>query len=148
VRELSDVEVIAKPLDLDNFLEQVRRVLGGTQKSFVDARRAMDPGNPAPRPASHGPRVELVLYVSSASPASIQARRNLERILEQFVPSQVKLSVCDLGRDPLAGEADRVAFTPTLVKRYPEPKMWILGNLRDPEVVGDLLRVCGVDPIA
>jgi hypothetical protein len=38
-----------------------------------------------------------------------------------------------------------VAFTPTLVKRYPEPRMWLLGNLRDTALVADLLRVCGVD---
>lgn len=57
----------------------------------------------------------------------------------------MKLSICDLGRDPLAGESDRVAFTPTLVKRHPEPRMWVLGNLREPQIVADLLHVCGVD---
>jgi hypothetical protein len=94
---------------------------------------------------SDAPRVELVLYVSTSSPASIQARRNLDRVLEAFDARQVKCLVCDLGRDPLAGVADRVAFTPTLVKRYPEPKMWFVGNLKEPQIVADLLRVCGVD---
>ena len=92
-------------------------------------------------------RVELVLYVSSASPASLQARRNVERLLQQFDASQVKFTVCDLVRDPLAGEADRLAFPPTLLKRFPEPKMWVLGKLRDAEILADLLRVCGVDGI-
>lgn len=92
-------------------------------------------------------RVELILYISSASPASIQARRNLERLLAGFDRTQVKFSVCDLGRDPLAGEADRIAFTPTLVKRYPEPRMWVLGNLRESQILADLLRVYGVDGI-
>ena len=45
----------------------------------------------------------------------------------------------------MAGETDRVALTPTLVKRYPAPRMWVRGNLREPEIVGDLLRACGVD---
>jgi circadian clock protein KaiB len=85
------------------------------------------------------------LYVSSASPASIQARRNLEQVLDGFERSQIKYTICDLGRDPMAGEIDRVAFTPTLVKRYPEPRMWLLGNLRDTALIADLLRVCGVD---
>jgi circadian clock protein KaiB len=87
------------------------------------------------------------LYVSAASPASIQAKRNLQRVLKEFAPSQVKLTVCDLVRHPLDADADRVAFTPTLVKRAPEPKMWILGNLRDSEVLSDLLLACGVDQI-
>jgi hypothetical protein len=91
------------------------------------------------------PRVELVLYVSPASAASIQARRNLERVLGGFDPAQIQYSICDLGQDPLAGEADRVAFTPTLVKKFPEPRMWVLGNLREADLVADILRACGVD---
>ena len=90
-------------------------------------------------------RVELVLYVSANSPASIQARRNLETLLAHFDHRQIKYSICDLVRDPMAGEHDRVAFTPTLVKRYPAPRTWVLGNLRETEMIGDLLRVWGVD---
>ena len=141
VRELSDVAVVQKPLELDRFLDQVRTVLGNGNRGPDD-----DPSDDERlRAGDVHHRVELVLYVSSASPASIQARRNLERILEGFDTAQIRLSVCDLGRDPLAGDGDRVAFTPTLVKRSPEPRMWILGNLREPEIVADLLRVCGVD---
>lgn len=133
-RELAHLEVIPKPIDLDHFLDQVRRVL---------SEGANRDGTHAEAPRAH--RVELVLYVSPNSPASAQARRNLEDLLAHFEPTQIKYSVCDLVRDPLAGEQDRVAFTPTLVKRYPAPRMWVLGNLRETEIVGDLLRVCGVD---
>jgi hypothetical protein len=89
-------------------------------------------------------KVELVLYVSSASPSSIMARRNLEKLLARFNRSEIRVSICDLVKDPLAGEADRIAFTPTLVKRSPGPKVWVLGNLRDPEVLEELLGGCGV----
>jgi two-component system response regulator GlrR len=136
-RELSSLSVIAKPLDLDLFLEQVRRVL---HDAAIGARRAE---GAAASGRSH--RVELVLYVSPSSPASAQARRNLERLLDAFEPSQIKYTVCDLVRDPLAGEDDRVAFTPTLVKRYPGPRTWILGTLRETQIIGDLLRASGVD---
>jgi len=95
-----------------------------------------------------GHRVEFVLYVSPSSTASSEARRNLEQLLERFDGSQVKYSVCDLVRDPLAGDTDRVAFTPTLVKRYPAPRVWLVGNLREPGIVADILRGCGVDPRA
>jgi DNA-binding NtrC family response regulator len=138
VRDVANVPVIGKPLDLDRFLEQVRSILiaaagdGNGQSLGVES--------------SHGDyRVELVLYISSASPASIQARRNLERLLARFEATQVKCSICDLVREPLAGDEDRIAFTPTLVKRFPEPRMWVLGNLRETDVLSDLLRVCGVD---
>lgn len=131
------VEVITKPLDLDSFLEQVRRIL------MTSAARPQRAPQRRARRARH--RVELVLYISSSSPASLQARRNLERILEGFVASQVKYTLCDLVREPFAGDGDRVAFTPTLVKRYPEPRTWVVGSLRDWQIVADLLRVSGVD---
>lgn len=139
-RELSSYDVIPKPLDLDDFLSQVRRILDGSKPAEESSS-----GPPAPTSGRSRFVVELVLYVSSASPASIQARRNLEKVLEGFDRSQVKYSVCDLLRDPAGGESDRVAFTPTLVKRYPEPRMWLLGNLREADLVADLLRTCGVD---
>jgi CheY-like chemotaxis protein len=136
-RDLSNRDVIAKPLDLDRFLDQVRTVLKGTSSAGTRAESGAAAGR------NH--RVELVLYVSPSSPASAQARRNLELLLEQFEPAQIKYSICDLVREPLAGDGDRVTFTPTLVKRYPAPRMWVLGNLRETEIIADLLRVCGVD---
>lgn len=134
-----DVEVITKPVELDRFLEQVRRLVETGPRAGVE-ESPMDAGS---APAGH--KVELVLYISSASPTCIQARRNLERLLEKFDRSQVKFTLCDLGRDPLAGAEDRIAFTPTLVKRFPEPRMWVLGNLRESQILADLLRVYGVD---
>jgi CheY-like chemotaxis protein len=139
-RELSTHDVIPKPLDLDNFLDQVRRVLASDRPN---GRSGRADGAASARRSRF--IVELVLYVSSASPASTQARRNLELVLDGFDRSQIKYTICDLGRDPMAGEIDRVAFTPTLVKRYPEPRMWLLGTLRETDLVADLLRVCGVD---
>ncbi len=150
IRDLADVEVISKPLDLDFFLEQVRRLLGIRTEAPQPANGSNGTiRKPAIEPdddESRMPKVEFVLYVSSASPTSMQAQRNVERLVGQFDRSQVKLTICDLVHDPLAGEADRIAFTPTLVKKYPEPKMWLVGNLRDSEILLDLLRVCGVDP--
>ena len=151
VRDVADVEVISKPLDLDFFLEQVRRLLStrqGAPSAANGGNGHLTNGQAAAEPTAPTgtPRVEFVLYVSSASPTSMQAQRNIERLVGQFDRSQVKLTICDLVRDPLAGEADRIAFTPTLVKKYPEPKMWLVGNLRDSDILVDLLRVCGVDP--
>lgn len=128
---IEGVDVIEKPLDLEAFLEQVRRIVGNGS-----AREASAPST----------AVELVLYISGASPASLRARRALDAILGQFDRSRVQLSIYDLSREPLAGEADHVVFTPTLVKRAPGPVMWVLGNLREPGMVEDLLHACGVPP--
>ena len=37
-----------------------------------------------------------------------------------------------------------MVFTPTLVKRSPAPRAWILGDLTSDDVVRDLLTMCGV----
>jgi CheY-like chemotaxis protein len=144
VRETADIAVITKPFDLDSFLDQVRRLL----QSAAERQREGDGSGPAMvrnGSLTERHRVELVLYVSSSSPASIQARGNLELLLSRFVSDQVRWTVRDLVREPMAGEEDRIAFTPTLVKRFPEPKMWVLGNLRESEILVDMLRVCGVE---
>jgi hypothetical protein len=90
--------------------------------------------------------VDLVLYVSPASPASVRALANLRRILRRYPARKVSLTVCDLAADPDAGALDRVAFTPTLYKRAPEPPLWILGDLSEPAPLLDLLDFYGVHP--
>lgn len=135
VQELADLTIIYKPIDLDYFLDQVRTLVGSP--------RALSqvPSEGGDRPY----KVELVLYVSSTSSASNEARQNFQELLSRCPAGDVKSTVIDLQQQPLAGDADRIAFTPTLVKRYPSPRTWILGNLRRADILGDLLCVSGVD---
>jgi len=134
IEPVPGVVVLTKPLDLDTFVDQLRRLL--------------DPVADVPPPVVEGfspHRVELTLYVRSISEASRQARATVEKVLAGFVASQVSYTVHDLIEEPLAGAEDRIAFTPTLVRRHPAPRVWLLGSLRDPQIVTDLLNACGVD---
>jgi len=88
--------------------------------------------------------VELALYVNKVWITSARARENLERILDEYARSQVRLKVFDVADDPLAGEADQVVFTPTLVKRSPPPRAWVVGDLSDDNIVKSLLDMSGV----
>jgi CheY-like chemotaxis protein len=133
IEPVPGVVVITKPLDLDDFLEQLRRLLNPVEESEY-----------LPVEGTQRYRVELVLYVSSASEASRVARRTVERVLADFDTSKVRYSVHDLVEEPNAGAADHITFTPTLVRRYPAPRVWLLGSIRDPLIVSDLLRACGV----
>ncbi len=90
--------------------------------------------------------MELVLYVSAASASCVRAVINARRILGGYDAREVALTICDLSVDPAAAEHDRIAFTPTLCKRTPEPPMWILGDLAQPEPLLDLLEFYGVTP--
>lgn len=141
VRPATGFTVVGKPIDLDRFLEQVRRILKMSDQPTQTAPEA--PG----APEGAGPaKIELVLYVSPASPASMQAQGNMERVLDGFNRADVAYSVCDLQQNAESADQDRVVFTPTLVKRYPVPRLWIIGDLRDGDIVADLLRTSGVSP--
>jgi len=54
----------------------------------------------------------------------------------------VKLTVHDLSKDPSRGIADSVAFTPTLVRKTPGPRTFILGHITNPQLVLELLADC------
>jgi CheY-like chemotaxis protein len=152
VEGASGYEVIHKPLDLDDLVERVRFRVEG-----VGPRRGRSPEIRS-NPRRHGhdgsdgdghdgeaacpEPVELILYVSSESARSYAAVRNIRNVLKRFKSSRVKLTVCDLARDPARGIEDAVAFTPTLVRRTPGPRTFILGHVTNPELVMELLADC------
>jgi CheY-like chemotaxis protein len=136
-------EVIHKPFDLDELIEKVRYRVEGDgprrrrQASFRQDGRSNNGGAPdCPDP------VELILYVSSQSARSFAALRNIRQVLKRFKSSRVKLTVCDLANDPGGGVEDSVAFTPTLVRRAPGPRTFILGHVTNPELLMELLADC------
>lgn len=139
-------EVIQKPFDLDDLIERVRyRVEGdGPRRRRAPEVRAhgqADDGGSSDCPDP----VELILYVSSRSARSHAAVRNIKNVLKRFKSSRVKLTVCDLARDPAGGIEDAVAFTPTLVRRTPGPRTFILGHVTNPDLVMELLADCEAD---
>lgn len=133
VQAAAEYTVVGKPVDLDSFLQQITRILQVPERPDAGAK---------PRPESA--KVELVLFISASSPSSMIAQGNMERMLEGFAREEVAYSTCDLQINPDSAERDRVVFTPTLIKRWPEPRLWIIGDLRDGEIVADILRSAGV----
>jgi hypothetical protein len=105
---------------------------------LADARSPSGNGN------AESTKLELVLYVSAESPASVRAQRTMEQVLRSFSTDEVVYRVCDLSHEPHAGAADRVVFTPTLVRRSPGPRAWVLGNLENASIVTELLMAAGV----
>jgi DNA-binding NtrC family response regulator len=139
---VEEATLVRKPLDLEKFLHQVRRIF---ESMPAQVRPPAHPSSPAP--ADFAERVELTLYISASSPPSLKARRNMEKLLQEFHAAEIGFEVLDLARAPERAERDNVVFTPTLVKRQPEPRAWILGDLSDPAVVTDLLHMCGIEPV-
>lgn len=88
--------------------------------------------------------VELALYVAQASLLSRQAERALRSVLARFDPQDVRCSVVYVEDDPIAAERDGIIETPTLVRRAPLPRMWLIGNLQQTGLVTDLLYASGL----
>jgi CheY-like chemotaxis protein len=127
--------VLQKPVDFEVLLAEIHQATLPT------------PGAPAspPRKKVANVAIELVLYVSSTSPASQRARRNLERALKRYDVAQIRLEVVDLSQpDARADPDDRVAFTPTLVKRAPGTRTWLIGDLRDARALHQLFADAAV----
>ena len=148
VEDAGPWEVIQKPFDLDDLVERVRRRMDsdgpkaqrkGHGRPHGDGRG--DDGQPDECPEP----VELILYVSAQSPRSVSALRNIKRALARFKSSNVKLTVCDLSENPLAGAADAITFTPTLVRRTPGPRTFILGHVSNPDLLMELLGDCELE---
>jgi CheY-like chemotaxis protein len=130
---VDDLTVIKKPFDVGAFLDQVALLVG----------RAGGPAAPAqPAAGVSGPGARFVLYVSPDSVASGKALRIFQKLLAALPASQVAFETCDVSKEPARAEADRVVFTPTLVKVFPEPRTWVVGDLSNPSVVGEILSMC------
>ena len=93
----------------------------------------------APDRTRSGCPVELVLYVSPASPACARAQHNIRELITRLDGSKVDLAICDVSEDAERAEADRILFTPTLVVRRPL-LTWIVGDLTNGEEVLRVLR--------
>jgi CheY-like chemotaxis protein len=128
----SGFTVMHKPLDVNNFLDEVERRL--RHVSQVSANETTS----AP--------VRLAFYMSSHSPISHRALQSLESALAGFDPRRYQLEICDLstGSHELA-EQDKVSYTPTLVKRGPGPRSWMVGDLRDQDRLAGVLTAWGVE---
>jgi CheY-like chemotaxis protein len=146
--EPSDIRVFHKPFELDPFLDHMAQIVATAKRrrtrSGTLAANDGHAGSGQQRP-SRRRKIELVLYTSAASEKCQRAIRSIQQVLQNYDRDQVLFTICDLSGNPEAGDADAVIFTPTLVKRGPGPRTWIVGNLDQPELVIDLLDVSGVD---
>ena len=144
---IENIPILRKPIDLDEFLRFVQDELAPLRHAELEKVKQEVLGMPkAKEPQSSSAKLHLTLYISASSPSSLKALRNLRALLSGYDASQVDLKVLDLSKEgAVEAEEDRIAFTPTLVKRSPDPKIWILGDLEKAEIVSDLLAQSGVE---
>ena len=144
----SDIRVFHKGHELEPFLDRVADIVAATRRYRFGLQTApsglpviaFDKGRPAKTI-----KIELTLYTRSGSDACGRALATIHRVLENYNTAQVSLTVCNLAETPDGGDEDSVIYTPTLVKRGPGPRTWLVGNLDRDEFLIDLLELNGVE---
>lgn len=131
---LEGYPLLRKPVDFGVLLASISEAVGQIVPAEPGGRRI----------AARKPDLDLVLYVTSTSQESQKAIRNLHRALKPFDKERVHLTIIDVanGGDDAwyqSLEDDRIIVTPTLVKKTPGPKAWIVGTLTPIDAVEELL---------
>ena len=139
--------VVGKPVDFAALVPQLRRLIAGGASDAGDDKVGVTgeqwPGASRPHASA---RIELVLYVTEDSLPCHRAQAVMQQLLSDYEPGQVAFAVRNVGEHLDAAERDHILFTPTLVKRLPAPRVWVLGDLSKRRVVTDLLAMAGVAP--
>lgn len=92
------------------------------------------------KPASAPPQAsayDLRLYVAGATPKSVAAFRNLERLCEDHLGGRYSIKVIDLMKNPELAHSDQIIAVPTVVRKVPKPVCRIVGTLANSERVLD-----------
>ena len=141
LEDVTAYRVIRKPVDVDKFLAKLNEILAPIRdEEMAKARAHLEVALDKRNQVDGQKRIRFCLYVSEASAMSLRALRNLQALLEGYDASQVELLVVDLSRErPPSFDEDRITFTPTLVRRSPEPRIYLLGTLENLQTVTDML---------
>jgi circadian clock protein KaiB len=79
------------------------------------------------------------LYVAGDAPNSLQARANLTRICEQYLPYRHEIEIVDVVLEPKRALSESILMTPMLVTDSPYPGHRIVGNLSNTEPILQIL---------
>ena|ERR1700712_3814663 len=77
----------------------------------------------------------LRLFVTGASPVSVRAINNLQKILEEHLKDRYQLDIIDVHLQPLLVQSEDVTAVPMLIKKTPGPKRRLVGDMSNVEKV-------------
>jgi circadian clock protein KaiB len=93
-----------------------------------DNEKAVRRFGQAPEDRSHN-GYRLRLYVTGASPRSIQAIANVKLLCEEYLRGQYELEIIDLYQQPELAAGKQIVVAPTLVKEAPPPARRLIGTM-------------------
>ena len=90
---------------------------------------------------SKSAQYSFILFVVSNGEHSGQARENLKRLCEKFLPGRHTIQVVDVVEDFQTALDHDILLTPSIVITDPEPRVVIHGDLSDPGKFIDALNL-------
>ena len=78
---------------------------------------------------NNSPEYNLKLFVSGASPNSVRAINNIQRILEAHVPGKYSLQIIDVYQDRTVAQQEQIVALPLLIRRSPLPERRLIGDM-------------------
>jgi circadian clock protein KaiB len=80
-------------------------------------------------------KLSLQLYVSGMSAKSMEAIENIKRLCDEHLKDNVELEIIDIYKNPEIAAEQHIVFSPSLIKKLPQPKKILIGTLADSEKV-------------
>jgi circadian clock protein KaiB len=77
----------------------------------------------------------LTLFVSGASPNSVRAINNIEKILKDHLSGRFQLKIIDVRQEKILAEKEQIIALPLLIKKFPQPERRLIGDMSDTKKV-------------
>jgi circadian clock protein KaiB len=85
--------------------------------------------------ASEKEKYILKLYVTGATPNSVNSIQNIKKICEEYLEDRYELEVIDIYQQPFLSRGEQIIAAPTLIKKLPLPLRKLIGDLSDTDRV-------------
>jgi len=72
---------------------------------------------------------ELKLFVSGASPNSVKAINNIQRIMELHASGNYNLQIIDVYQEKSVAQTEQIVALPMLIKKRPLPEQRFIGDM-------------------
>jgi circadian clock protein KaiB len=82
-----------------------------------------------------GGKYILCLFVSGKSPNSARAVVNIKAICEKYLKNRYELELIDIYQYPDLAITEEIVALPVLIKKFPIPKVRMVGDLSNTEEV-------------
>jgi circadian clock protein KaiB len=78
-----------------------------------------------------GSQLVLKLFVSGASPNSVRAISNIQKILQDNFSGEYSLSIIDVYQEKAVAEREQIIALPLLIRKSPLPERRLIGDMSD-----------------